>query len=221
MDFGSFENTIDKNIETDKASDKFDQQLQAYKDAGNSLTLAKSGVEMATASMHEAKDKLSEASDKANTVTKAIEAYIGKVKDITVKAKVDDADMEQAINNRKKLIENETKLLEDHRKENKEILTRHFYDMSNMMSRNEGVWLSNGWVKTLLLDILAVFPLYGLFDYLFCSIMHRQVKKECHGIILKLCRDTLFLHACNCFLLLFGYKLLVTNGKQITIFRVI
>jgi hypothetical protein len=65
MDFGSFENTIDKNIETDKASDKFDQQLQAYKDAGNSLTLAKSGVEMATASMHEAKDKLSEASDKA------------------------------------------------------------------------------------------------------------------------------------------------------------
>ena len=36
MDFGSFENSIDKNIETDKVSDKFDQQLQAYKDAGNS-----------------------------------------------------------------------------------------------------------------------------------------------------------------------------------------
>ena len=143
MDFGSFENTIDKNIETDKTSDKFDQQLQAYKDAGNSLTLAKSGVEMATASMHEAKDKLSEASDKANTVTKAIEAYIGKVKDITVKAKIDD--------------ENESKLLEDHRKKNKEILTRHFYDMSNMMSRNEGVWLSNGWVKTLLWIFLPCF----------------------------------------------------------------
>ena len=173
MDFGSFENTIDKNIETDKASDKFDYQLQAYKDAGNSLTLAKGGVEMATASMHEAKDKLSEASDKANTVTKAIEAYIGKVKDITVKAKVDDADMEQAINNRKKLIDDadiekltddrkkliadESKLLEDHRKENKEILTRHFYDMSNMMSRNEGVWLSNGWVKTLLWIFLPCF----------------------------------------------------------------
>ena len=150
MDFGSFENTIDKNIEANKASDKFDQQLQAYKDAGNSLILAKSGVEMATASMHEAKEKLSEASDKANTVTKAIEAYIGKVKDITVKAKVDDADMEQAINNRNKLIGDESKLLENHRKANKEILTRHFYDMSNMMSRNEGVWLSNGWVKTLL-----------------------------------------------------------------------
>ena len=42
-----------------------------------------------------------------------------------------------------KLIEGEIQLLEDHRKENKEILTHHFYYMSNMMSRNEGVWFSN------------------------------------------------------------------------------
>ena len=53
-------------------------------------------------------------------------------KNITGKAKVDDADMKQAINNRKKLIEDESQLLEDHRKENKEILTRHFYNMSNI-----------------------------------------------------------------------------------------
>ena len=139
MDFGSFENTVDKNIETDKASDKFDQQLRAYKDAGNSLTSAKSGVEMATASMHEAKDKLSEASDKANTVTQAIEAYIGKVKDITVKAKVDDADMEQAINNRKKLIENESKLLEDHRKKNKEILLLQFQYFPKLLNPHTSI----------------------------------------------------------------------------------
>ena len=37
------------------------------------------------------------------------------------------------------------------------ILTRHFYDMSNMMSRNEGIWLSNGWVKTLLWIFLPCF----------------------------------------------------------------
>lgn len=166
MDFDTFENTIDKNVETDKASDKFDQQLQAYKNASNTLTSAKSSLETATYSLQEAKDKLSEASDKANTVTKAIEAYIGKVKDITVKAKVDDADMEQAINNRKRLIEDESKLLEDHRKANKEILTRHFYDMSNMMSRNEGVWLSNGWVKTLLWVFLPCL-LYTIFSIVY------------------------------------------------------
>ena len=157
MDFGSFENTIDKNIETDKTSDKFDQQLQAYKDAGNTLVSAKSELKMAATSLQEAKDNLDKATDKADAVTKAIDSFIAKVRDIKFKAKVDDADMEQAINNRKKLFEDESKLLEDHRKANKEILTRHFYDMSNMMSRNEGVWLSNGWVKTLLSIFLPCF----------------------------------------------------------------
>ena len=150
MDFGSFENTIDKNIETDKTSDKFDQQLQAYKDAGNTLTSAKSSLETATTSLQEAKDNLYKATDKAEAVTKAIDSFIAKVRDIKFKAKVDDADIEKLTDDRKKLIGDESKLLENHRKANKEILTRHFYDMSNMMSRNEGVLLSNGWVKTLL-----------------------------------------------------------------------
>ena len=150
MDFGSFENSIDKNIETDKASDRFDRQLQAYKDAGNTLTSAKSSLETATGSLQEAKENLLKVTDKADAVTKGIDNFIAKVRDIKIKAKVDDADIEKLTDARKKLIDDEFKLLEDHRKENKEILTRHFYDMSNMMSRNEGVWLSNGWVKTLL-----------------------------------------------------------------------
>ena len=138
MDFGSFENTIDKSIETDKASDKFDQQLQAYKDAGNSLTSAKSELETATTSLQEAKDNLNKATDKADAVTKAIDSFIAKVRDIKFKAKVDDGDIEKLTDSRKKLIENEFK---DHRKANKDILTRHFYDMSNMMSRNEGLFI--------------------------------------------------------------------------------
>ena len=156
MDFGSFENSIDKNIETDKASDKFDQQLRAYKDAGNSLTSAKSELEKAASSLLEVKDNLNKATDKADAVTKAIDSFIAKVRDIKFKAKVDDADIEKLTDDRKKLIGDEFKLLEDHRKENKDILTRHFYDMS-MMSRNEGVWLSNGWVKALLWIFLPCF----------------------------------------------------------------
>lgn len=139
MDLGSFENMIDKNIKTGKTSNEPDRQLQAYKGTGSSLTLAKSGIEMVIVSMHEVKDKLSGASDKVSTVTRAVEAYIGKIKDITVRAKINDTDTERVINNRKKLIENGSKLLEDHRKKNKEILARHFCDMSSMTSRNEDV----------------------------------------------------------------------------------
>lgn len=157
MDFNFFEDTIDKNIETDKASDKFDQQLQAYKDAGNTLASAKSELETAATSLQEAKDNLNKATYKADAVTKAIDSFIAKVKDIKFKAKVDDADIEKLTDDRKKLISDEPNLLEDHRKANMEILTRHFYDMSNMMSRNEGVWLSNGWIKTLLWIFLLCF----------------------------------------------------------------
>ena len=108
MDFGSFENTIDKNIEANKASDKFDQQLQAYKDAGNSLTSAKSELETAASSLKGAKDNLDKATDKADAVTKAIDSFIAKVRDIKFKAKVDDADIEKLTDDRKKLIEDES-----------------------------------------------------------------------------------------------------------------
>ena len=157
IDFGSFENTIDKNIETDKASDKFDQQLQAYKDTEATLNAAKSSLDTATASLTAAKDNLIEATDKADAVTKAIDSFIAKVRDIKFTAKVDDADIEKLTDDRKKYISEESKLLKDHRKENKEILSRHFYDMSNMMSKNEGVWLSNGWVKAFLWIFLPCF----------------------------------------------------------------
>ena len=95
-----------------------------------------------------------------------IDSFIAKVRDIKFKAKVDDADIEKLTDARKKLIGDESKLLEDHRKGNKDILTRHFYDMSNMMSRNEGVWLSNGWVKTLLWIFLPCF-LYTVISIVF------------------------------------------------------
>ena len=172
MDFGSFEDTIDKNIETDKTSDKFDQQLQAYKDAGNTLASAKSELETAATSLQGAKDNLNKATYKADAVTtKAIDSFIAKVRDIKIKAKVDDADIEKLADARKKLIGDESKLLEDHRKENKEILTHHFYDMSNMMSRNEGVWLSNGWVKTLLWIFLPCF-LYTVISIVYFVVLY-------------------------------------------------
>ena len=104
MDFGSFENTIDKNIETDKASDKFDQQLQAYKDAGSTLVSAKTELETAATSLQEAKDNLVKATDKADAVTKAIDSFIAKLRDIKFKAKVDDADIEKLTDDRKKLL---------------------------------------------------------------------------------------------------------------------
>jgi len=61
--------------------------------------------------MLEAKDKLDEATEKADTVTKAIDSFIAKVREIKFKAKVDDADIEKLTDDRKKLIGDEPRLL--------------------------------------------------------------------------------------------------------------
>ena len=87
------------------------------------MTSAKSGLETAATSLQEAKDNLNKASDKADAVTKAIDNFIAKVRDMKFKAKVDDADIEELTDDRKKLIGDESELLEAHRKENMDILS--------------------------------------------------------------------------------------------------
>lgn len=66
MDFGSFKDTIDKNIETDKASDRFDRQLQAYKEAGVKLDAANNSISAAKDSLNEATTAFKEVVDDAN-----------------------------------------------------------------------------------------------------------------------------------------------------------
>ena len=78
MDFGSFENTIDKNIETDKVRTSLTEQVQAYKDAGNSLTLAKSSLGKAAGSLQEAKENLIKSPIKRTLLQKPLIALLQK-----------------------------------------------------------------------------------------------------------------------------------------------
>ena len=54
-------------------------------------------------SSQEAKDNLDEATNKADAVTKNIDIFIAKVKDIKYKAKVDDVDIEKLTDERNSL----------------------------------------------------------------------------------------------------------------------
>lgn len=150
MDFSSFENTIDKNIETDKASDKFDRQLQAYKEAGVKLDAANNSIAAAKDSLNEATAAFSEVVDDANAAVQHLFETFEKFHAFTFKAKLSTDDWNKLSELQKRIVADETQLLEKHRNETKKIFSCHFYDMANKMSRNEGVWLSNIWMKTLL-----------------------------------------------------------------------
>ncbi len=150
LNFDSFQNTIDKSIETDQASDKFDRQLHAYTEAGEKLDAARKSINTANASLNETSSTLQKAVNNANLAAKSITESVLKIQDFTISAKISTTDWNRLSEHRNRIVTDERQLLEAHQRETKEILSRHFYDMANMMSKREGVWLSNGWVKSLL-----------------------------------------------------------------------
>lgn len=150
MDFGSFESSVEKNIETDKASDRFDRQLQAYKDAGIQLDSAKCSVENIMASLDDTVTKLNTAIRNVTDATKTLDEFLVKVRDVKLETKIAAPDLNRLSECQKQINADVAKLLEAHRREMRERLTDHFYEMSNMMSRNKGVWLSSGWIKAFL-----------------------------------------------------------------------
>lgn len=150
LNFESFQNSIDKNVETDQASDKFDRQLRAYTEAGEKLDVARKSIDTAKDSLNEASSTLMKAISNANFAAKNFKESLSKIQDVTISAKISTSDWNKLSEYRNRIIADERQLLETHQQEAKEILFRHFYDMANMMSKREGIWLSNSWVKSLL-----------------------------------------------------------------------
>lgn len=150
MDFGSFESSVEKNIEADKASDKFDRQLQAYKDAGAQLDAVRCDIDKTMASLDDTVNKLNADIRNVDAAAKTLDEFLVKVHDVKLETKIAAPDLKRLVEYQKQINTDVAKLLEEHKKETTERLTNHFYEMSNMMSRNKGIWLSNGWVKTLL-----------------------------------------------------------------------
>lgn|SRR5574344_1478205 len=150
LNFDSFQNSIDKNVETDQASNKFDCQLRAYTEATAKLDAVKDSIDMVKGSLDEASSTLQNAVYNANIATSNIKESFSKIQEVTINAKVSSSDWNKLSEHRKRIVADEMRFLEAHQRETKEVLSRHFYDMTNMMSKNEGVWLSNGWVKSLL-----------------------------------------------------------------------
>ena len=170
MDFGSFESSVEKNIKADKASDKFDRQLQAYKDAGAQLDAVRCNIDKTMASLDDTVNELNTAIRNVDAAAKTLAKFLVKVRDVKFETKIAAPDWKRLSEYQQQINADVAKLLEEHKSEMTNRLTNHFYEMSNMMSRNKGIWLSNSWVKTLLWIFLpcAVFTIVAIV-YLFAS----------------------------------------------------
>ena len=66
LNFESFQNSIDKNVETDQASDKFDRQLRAYTEAIVKLDAAMECIDTAKDSFNKTSSTLLKVVNNAN-----------------------------------------------------------------------------------------------------------------------------------------------------------
>ena len=95
--------------------------------------------------------------DDTNAAVQHLFETLEKFHAFTFKAKLSYDDWSKLSELQKKIVADETLLLEEHSKETKKMLSNHFYDMINRISRNEGVWLSNSWMKSMLWIFLPCF----------------------------------------------------------------
>lgn len=124
-----------------RASDRFDRQLQAYNDACAQLNSTK---------FDDTVTQLNTAICNVKATVKTLDEFLVKVRAVKLETKIAAPDLKKLSEYQRQIDADVAKLLEGHKREVKEKLTNHFYEMSNKMSRNNGVCLSNGWVKTLL-----------------------------------------------------------------------
>lgn len=80
LSFDSFQNMVDKNIETERTSDKFDRQLRAYTEAGERFDAARKCIDTAKDSLDEAYSTLQKAISNANVAARGIKESFSKFK---------------------------------------------------------------------------------------------------------------------------------------------
>ena len=125
----------------DRASDRFDRQLQAYKEAGVKLDAANNSISAAKDSLNEATTAFNEVVDDANAAVQHLFETFEKFHAFTFKAKLSSDDLNKLSELQKQIVVGGTQLLEEHRNETKKILSSHFYNMANKMAQNEGCLL--------------------------------------------------------------------------------
>lgn len=82
LNFESFQNSIDKNVETDQASDKFDRQLRAYTEAIVKLDAAMECIDTAKDSFNKTSSTLLKVVNNANIAASNIKESFSKIQEV-------------------------------------------------------------------------------------------------------------------------------------------
>ena len=154
-------------LQVAEAENAIQEKLGLLRKEIQSMELSRNALNEATKAQATAKDELDEtmkafhaAKDSANNIVTGIVAQIVRVENMHLTAHLDEGSVTQLQETNRKAIEHEREVLAQHRKEQEAMFRKQSQRMADIVSRGEGVWMSQR-----IFYIIAPIALFSIFAW--------------------------------------------------------
>ena len=154
-------------LQVAEAENAIQEKLGLLRKESQEMELSRTALNEATKAQTTAKGELDEtmkafhaAKDSANNIVSGIVAQIVRVENTRFTAHLDEGSVAQVQETNRKAIENERDVLAQHRKEQEAMFRKQSRRMADIVSRGEGVWMSQR-----IFYIIAPIALFSIFAW--------------------------------------------------------
>ena len=154
-------------LQVAEAENAIQEKLGLLRKEIQEMELSRTALNEATKAQTSAKDDLSEtmkafhaAKDSADNIVTGIVAQIVRVENMRFTAHLDEDSVTQVQETNRKAIEHEREVLAQHRKEQLAMFRKHSERLADIISRGEGVWISQR-----IFYIIAPIALFSIFAW--------------------------------------------------------
>lgn len=154
-------------LQVAEAENTVQEKLGLLRKEIQEMELSRTALNEATKAQTTAKGELDEtmkafnaAKDSANNIVSGIVAQIVRVENMRLTAHLDEGSVAQVQDTNRKAIEHERDVLAQHRKEQETMFRKQSQRMADIVSRGEGVWMSQR-----IFYIIAPIALFAIFAW--------------------------------------------------------
>ena len=158
---------LEEVLQVAEAENAIQEKLGMLRKEIQEMELSRTALNEATKAQTSAKDDLSEtmkafhaAKDSADNIVTGIVAQIVRVENMHLTAHLDEGSVTQVQETNRKAIEQESGVLAQHRKQQEAIFRKHSEQLADIISRGEGVWMSQR-----IFYIIAPIALFAIFAW--------------------------------------------------------
>lgn len=167
MDIDGLMDEIGADHQVQQESAVTKERLEELRAAQATLQEAAESLKQATTALNEAMVAFNAAKDSADNIVSGIcRAIVDAQENTKFKVKIEREDLEQMMNLSQAALKTDEILMEQHRTVQLQNMEEHERKVANILSQNKGVWISDFWMKVLVIAML----IYTLLTFLYVEV---------------------------------------------------